>query len=1064
MVAGRADTDTLESRFKSLLASQGIDVDFDINDDGLEDITRPGSEAEEDDVNGAKNGHAWSSRESRQQSRRASTSSIYEAGLWKTGEHLDDSPPQPERANATHKRSSSRASDPSGNRRKSSEDRRRLLEQFPLRGRVNNRSVSDTPYSQRRARSASISSQGSIKIARRVGPANNRSHPSRNVSRSRTSSRASADRLVLPPEVLYHPSETQMLADADTFQYHSDVRLQRRLFWHWRDLARISSDRHEEMRRKAEAFDRRIVYREALGALYFEHKDRQEEKAKERWRIREERRMQRTYELHILEKAFENWAVSAQDYVEKTATARRHILRLKYFNAWRDVTVVNEWKVRRHQVKKFFSLWKRKTATVLNNEDLALAVFEENLAKDVFSKWYWGYKENAAAYFVEDRLLRNFFFRWVDIVRKMKQREALVEQMWTHGEQRRILDRWRHKLEAARLDEARADDFRRRNTMSNALRAYSAQARLAPAYRQVSGAVSSRIAVSSLRTWRLRARQSQQAAEVNRMRVLRNALTSWDDQLRCSWLSRRIDDRVIVESLYKLSISSKASMFTRVQNYKLLSKWMGHWSSRARAHTTALERATSTFQRTQRLRRLRTALNRLQETDDAHQKNEVIAIKLRRSHVMPKTFNKWHERTQDLIDMNAQASAARFYVLTTNAIKLWRDATEQSQKLRRREAYVTMRRRCKANLVREMLNRWRTKAENIRAMDRSAIEKAEDHTMRATVNAFDRWRQNSQRLTDMSQQALSYRQTHLLRATLSKVIVVHARYQKMSDKAQTFRVEVTAIVAQKALTKLGRRLFQIRTLEQGAPPLREKHWRNHIRSMLRYWAERAAIARLQRTDPDNAAAFGADEDGDQDGRGFVGAGAFDDTYIPSDVSMARAEEWTALDDSAFDLGQLRHGFDLVPGGGDAEGLITSTPIPGYLHTPSRRSTARSKARDRLVALSGGAGPAPGTPGQSAIDTSGVFGRVGARTAPPTAGGIVGVNRPGITPFERKLRAQGYSARGGGGLRGSRTPGFGRRGGRSGMPTSIGRGRELGASAIGFEDIPEDDGSRQEVHE
>ncbi|KAF2099353.1 Sfi1-domain-containing protein, partial [Rhizodiscina lignyota] len=821
MVAGRADTDTLASRFKNLLSSQGIVVDFDMDDEGVDDITRPLEE--EETQNGGRAEGISSSRGSRQQSRRTSFNSIYEAGAWKTGENLDDSSPRPERPTG-HRRASSRASDPSGERRRSIGDRRHLLEQLPIRGRVNNRSVSDNLHSQRRPRSASISSQGSIQVIRRAESASNRSRTSRNASRSRRSSQASIDRKALPPEIQYHPSETQMLADVDTFQYHSNIRLQRRWFWHWRDQARSLSDQHEKLSRMAEAFDRRSVFRAALGSLYFTFRDKQEARAVERAHAREERRVQRLYNLHIMEKAFEHWAVTARERVARTATARRHMLRFKFFNAWRDVTVVNELKVRRQRLNKFFGVWKRRTAAVLKNDDLAIGCYEENLVSRVYRKWFWEFHEHSARYFAEDRIRRNFFRRWRYIVWKMKQREGLVEQMRVHDEQRRILEHWQQRLEVVRRDEDTAEAFRRRKLLSNTLTTFSIQAKLAPAYHRISGGVDSRIVLSALRKWHLRARQSQQAAEVNRLRLLRNALTSWDDQLRCSWLSRRIDDRVTIEALYRLSIASKASMFARVRNYKLLHKWTEHWSTRTRERASALQQAVSNFQQAQTHIILRDTFSRWRGRFDAYREDEALAIDVFRSHAIPKRFNRWHSRTQDIMAMESQASAARFYILTTNTIKLWHGATEQSQKQRRREAYVTVRRRCKMNLVREMVSRWRSKADTIRAMERNAVERAENITMGAAIKAFADWRQKSQQITQWSAQAVSYRQTHLLRVMVTKLVATHGRFEQLDAKALNFKAEMSAITAQKLFTKLGWRLFQVRRLAQNALALKDKHW------------------------------------------------------------------------------------------------------------------------------------------------------------------------------------------------------------------------------------------------
>lgn len=1041
MVAGRLATDSLAGRFKSLLGSYGIVVDFDSEVLSPEERTKEAEEAVQVATENQSIDEDYASQPS--QSRRDSVRSRREVELWRTGEQLDGVS-EASRHNR-HSRSSSQVSDPTGVKRRSSSARRRLLEQLPIRGRVNTRSVSDNLHTHYRTRSASVTSQESLRFIKRVGSQGN--------AHSRRTSQSSIDRDAAVQKFLedyeYHPSETQLLADADTFENYGRLRLARQLLRHWQNKARtVMQQRGVQLTQAREILDTGLK-KEIFRLWNDSYRERRLKQDLNRFWAAQEAQAQAKWDMHLMEKAFLHWATTAQEQVQRTAVARRHVLRNKYFNAWKEITAVNELKVQRFRCGRFFNRWRRQMHAVLDNDDTAMAMYEQNLAHRVFSKWLWSYRHNIAGYWAEDKIRRRFFDRWRDIVRQIRQREAMMVEIHHHDEQRKLLRLWRDKLGTARQDETTAESFHQRKVLSYALQAFNTQTKLFPSYRQIADRVDARLARSTLTVWNLRARQSRQASQIDRLRLMRNALTQWDDQLRSSWLQHRVDDRVMIEALYKLSIASKASMHARVRDYKLLNNCLSLWHANVQQHEDALKQALSQFQYAQRYIKLRYAWNRLRSRFLFHQEDEQIAVAHDYSKKVPNLFQTWRSKAHAVQHMNEQADAARYYFVITKAIKLWRNATKETQRLRRREAYGTVRRLCKMNLGRSALAAWRAKTATIQEMEQIATERAEDKVLAGLTATLHTWRDRSASIRQISQQAGNMRHKHLATLCTAKLRAQLQVAQGLDAHTQTFKAELAAVSAQKAFVKLGWRLFELQRLNQNALALRDKHKQSHIRSMLRYWAERAAMARLR-----HAGAVGEDraDDGNDftiDGGGDDGQGLGDQTHVPSDVSMLRAEEWTALDESALDFSKFKLNLDLIPEASteDLEGIITSTPVPGYLRTPSRRSTARSRARERLLALTSG-NIAPATPGTSAAHNGGFPGR--AATAPPAAveRDMLGARASSITPFEQRLRAQGYNAAR---SRGNANTGIGR--GEAG-PSSFMRGR--GSGFAGFEDISEHD--------
>lgn len=1065
MVAGRADTDTLSSRFQNLLASQGIEISYEADEEtsGEDNLSQPQSGEDESGKEKDEEARLPNVR----QSRPSSTGSIYEVGSWKTGEDLEEI--------HAHNRPASRASDPTGIHTRSTAEKRRLLERLSDRGRLNSRSASDTLYNQPKHRAASISSLDSFKLIRKAE--SDIGKPSRGFSASRDEHDGVARPL---PVVMFHPSETQLIADADTFEYHHNVRLLRRVLWQWRDSARVLLDKREKMYRDAEELEYRVVARQA--ALLFSRltQSLRAEREKDQAFAARERQIDMDRNFHLMDKAFDHWAAFTREHVERTQLARRHMIRHKYFHAWKNITVINESKLERHLLKKFLRIWKKRLDTVEGYDYLAIDTREYNLAKGALIRLNIQCKARVWEYRADQRLKEAYFRRWLQIVRDRRLVEEAADAAIARYRSRRIFALLHERLRSIRGQQEKAEEFRRQRLTSGSLTTLAIQTKLMPPFKQLSNAVDSRLASSTLRTWNLHAQQSVQAAELDTLRVLRNAFTLWNDRLRCSWLSHRIDDRVAIEALYRLSIASKASIWERVQQRKLLTRSMDHWYTRTRNHTAQIEDAAAKLQSVQERLLMRRAWKQFRASYNSHRYDGARAVEQYCSRRVPVVFADWKARAQMVQHLNQQASAARFYVLTTSTLKRWREATKQSQKHKRREAYATVRRLCKMNLVRRNLTSWREKTESVRRMEQQATEKAEDRTVNTLVGAFNAWRSRNAQVTELSEQAASYRNGVLLRTTFASLDSRFQYLRQMDSRAQSYQAEVAAIAAQKSLTKLGWRLFQVRRLEQNALALKDKHWRSHVKSMLRFWADQAARSRLQQAgvdagrfdlvaDSDDEESYAQDtslkgfpERGDAHSSETLNEGEDEgpDDHIPSDASMLRAEEWTALDQSALDIRRLKQGLDLVPAGSsaDAEGIISSTPMPGYLRTPSKRSTARSKARQRLMAIgSRGRFDSPGE--VSEADMSALL--RGPSTAPAAAvarGHPAALSESIITPFERKLKAQGLSSRGSSSARAGRLGAFRRGASTSGIPLSAGRGKGS-AGFAGFEDIQEDSSGR-----
>ncbi|KAF2738863.1 Sfi1-domain-containing protein [Polyplosphaeria fusca] len=899
----------------------------------------------------------------------------------------------------------------------------------------------------------------------------------------------------VPADMQQRPSDTQMLDEADVFE---DTRIKataRKCWKTWLDRTREATDSREEMQVRAYAFDRRILLKASLDSWQIAYQNRRQAQETERFFERLETRAGKARNLFLLTKAFTHWAKSAEDEVLRTSVAKRHMIRTKYFNAWRDITAVNELKIQHFVLGKFLAKWRFRTAAIREKAYLAVTLYTENLVFKVYWRWFWTFCERRAPVWSENRLKKTIVERWVEIVGVLRERERWAENRRNRDLLHTAFVGLMEKLTRTRNSHTRADDFRRRSLLSTAFHSIRRKVTYSPLMAGFKQGVDTRVLGTTLQIWHRNAHLSRQASSVDRMRVLRNAWTAWNDRLRMQALAVQINDRVLIESLYRWALASRVSLFKRVHDRTLKETLFSTWVQRSRERQANLEDAERRFARFKRAQMLRGAMQRIEQAVVERRGLEYLARSVYEPKVKQAIFGTLLQRHRHLQQLNTWAGDARFYVLTTHTIKQWQDATGHARRSRRREAYVHVRRTVKMNLVRRTFILWRDRAAQLAHQNQQAVELDENRALRASTVVFGHWKNRTASINTMEVEATQSRKTNLSSTTLS---LWHERSEflrAMDNQANALRQESTEIAASSSLKKLGWRLWTVQRQEETALALHQRNFHKHIRAMLRFWfdqaAERAArrpisptpsSRRLRRDDDDNDGSDGHDgNDGEKENNPEQETGdAFEEL---GDVTR-RLESWTAFDPSGLGLTpptNLDLSFSALPSRNqpfppssrqpsatsqhpklphrphtqpptlfssrpppipeteaeddddDLGDMWTSTPMPP-LAKPGYLKTPskRSVARAKRPEL-----PTSPEKRTAILDRSGLG--AGAMSAPPAPGGR-GVATQGVTSFERRLRDGGFGR--------SMVRGGARGFGRSTRDSAKGKGK------VGFSDVYE----------
>jgi protein SFI1 len=756
MQENRRDDEGLVQRFKRVLDEMGIQVEVDEDGEGVEVTT---------DLNKTRNGAVAALG---RHSRRGSFDSFFDGTADKIpGTHHADLPPRP-------RAGSNGYGNGWGGRRAASDTEGYSYQpgQLPSRNRVHRQSASGQQPGHKR--SASVSSRGSLQIRRdgitttsRVGDYDADYSEPTDRTTSLDLSHVQVPGINAPIPYLSHespqhqqyvpepfrPSDTRLLDDAETFEEQRLHRVTRQCIQTWRNRTQERQLIRAGMERLATAFDRRILLKLSFEQLRDTLRIRQSDRETQRFFSRLEERADRARNLFLMTKAFTHWAKSAEDEVQRTSVARRHILRTRFFNGWRDITAVNELKIQHFVLGKFLRQWRARTATVRDNARFAVALYEENLVHRIYREWFFKFCAIAAPAWRNDRTRKITLHKMSEIAKVLRERQDWAVDRWERGVARKTFQAWRKRATDVQALHTQADGFNRTAVLSSALRTLQKQAQLAPLLRQSQERVDGRIVRTAFQTWQHSAQLSRQARTVDRMRVMRNAYTAWNDQLRIKALEDRINDRVIVETLYKWTLASRVSLFQRVHEQQLKESSFLTWVTKANQRSNTLDAAETRFAQFKRAQLLRTCMRRMEAITTERRAEEYAVVAEYQQKLKQRIFDKLRERNAHFQQLNQWSAAARFYVLSKSTLKTWSEATQHARRDRRRDTYAQFRRTVKLNLVRRLFANWREKANHVAHLNQQATDMLENRTFQSSGALLHQWHDRTLSLRQLDTQA-----------------------------------------------------------------------------------------------------------------------------------------------------------------------------------------------------------------------------------------------------------------------------------------------------------------------
>ena len=560
----------------------------------------------------------------------------------------------------------------------------------------------------------------------------------------------------------YSPSRTQLLRDAETFQSYRIRSVARDAIDKWCFAAMEARDQHVYMERVAIAHDKEILLRQALEHWRLRLHEKKQAALTMRYFQHLERRAEKARNLYLLTKAFTHWAQCAKDEVQRLSLARHHILSVKYFNAWRDLTITNQRKVHEHGLRKYFDCWRTRYVQNITNDIKADLAHQRHLMRSAYWNWFWGFCEARAPAWQDGRLKQRMLSRWLTTFRMNRRRNQQVTLHIEIAAKRYFISKWLDKTKKTLREQEAAATYCRQTLTAKVLSTWIRIHRHGPILQQVSNMVDWRVARKTFAIFVNGYRQQKQAERLDQLRLKRNAWTQWNDHLRWQTMARQVDDRCLLEALYKWTIAERLQLFTRLFHGRLKGRYLmtlrDVWSSREKRRGEISRAVESQLAR----RALQVVLSHWQLTCKTMRQNDQIAVDFHNPRVTYEALTSLSARAQDIKILNEKANHSADYFMLKHTMKKWHSAFIASKRRKRRDAYIQIRRKLKMRLASDMLQRWQSATIMARRMKSEALQFDHDRVLQLVANSLIWWKVAYDRAVDQHLQATSHFEEHLL--------------------------------------------------------------------------------------------------------------------------------------------------------------------------------------------------------------------------------------------------------------------------------------------------------------
>jgi protein SFI1 len=482
----------------------------------------------------------------------------------------------------------------------------------------------------------------------------------------------------------------ELEAKLQHLRMQEDQELVKDVFGIWRATACETKRKNDELRSIAVEYDNNDLLGEVLDIWHEEAAEAEELRRKaeaaakhEAYVAKMESRATRVYEIFTIRNVLAEWQEQAREEIDRTAVARRHLVRKRAFEGWHAQHVADETKVRNFILENALQKWSQVALHHEVRHEVAAQWHQQQLCKDALHTMWEESKERIADEFYAVGLANQCLDTWADKARDIQEEYQVAVAL----DERLVLDEavdiWLEEVDA---QQEHAYECTRQWLIQGCRRDldyWQEQARLSALLKQFNAKQEQETKRQAVETWHNVFQDAKRNTAVADAFLVKEPVDHWEREMKLKlWIERD-------EYETKTAVLEHWALEEKLAWYK------GHLETRTKRQT------------------LNTLLTAARQTRGERERHEQEADYVDSYYTQGEVMDTWLAETDQMWKHRHNANLVNLYRTTRPCLDHWREKCHQSQA---RDGYYRRKadKHRARSIVTGVLDKWPTVAETAR--------------------------------------------------------------------------------------------------------------------------------------------------------------------------------------------------------------------------------------------------------------------------------------------------------------------------------------------------------------
>lgn len=569
-------------------------------------------------------------------------------------------------------------------------------------------------------------------------------------------------------------------------------------------------------------------------------RNKRKERCNERYFNHLEISAKKARDLYLLYVSFSHWSNFTMERIQLTAKTRKHIIQNRMFNAWRDITAVDELKVKRQILKRIFFTLKSHHSSIKEKIKAANISYKSNITQKYFNTWIHKFLTIRIITWRTENLVNLILTEWISKSRFIGNQKNIAEI----SRQKKICVNtivfWILRTKKSLEEEERARQFYINKISKNYTRKLCKEAVLMTAKNKIQNQIVLRQVGNIFSFWINQARNERIAIATDRMRILHEALTNWRYKTRALLFRLKLDNCIIERTIYTWILCARTNLAIRIRDENYLRDMTHLWNLKFQAlkknHSQQETLAREVLARRMKnfvLLRWYSCMGRLPQA-------KMLDLSPYKPRILKFFIQKWINDIQHLHKLERWSHDAGFFLLVSRIMRRWKSATERTRRNKRKYLYARVRRMTKMNLARHVLRIWARKTGNILYLKSQVTEINQSRMIFLKKYIFYSWHCYNDELLELK---IMWQKN-----SLQKYV---ANWQDKTKNILALGLEAIIIYKEsqisKILKKWSLRSLHVRAYENSATEIHDKKTRKKMRKLIIFWHQQVSLQKTAKS-------------------------------------------------------------------------------------------------------------------------------------------------------------------------------------------------------------------------